>query len=126
MITGAHLLFYSTDPDADRAFLRDVLEFRGIDIGHGWLIVALPPSEAAVHPAAEPFVQDHAGHAMLGAVLYLMTDDLAATIAWLGAKGVACTEIQTASWGSSTAVRLPSGAHLGLYQPTHPTAIGAA
>jgi hypothetical protein len=124
MITGAHFLFYSTDPDADRAFVRDVLGLRGIDIGHGWLIFALPPAEAAFHPADAPLTQPHAERTLMGAVLYLMCDDLGATIATLEARQVSCSAIVEASWGNSTAIRLPSGAELGLYQPTHPTAIG--
>jgi len=124
MITGAHFLFYSTDPGADRAFVRDVLGLRGIDIGEGWLIFALPPAEAAFHPADTPFEQPHAERRLLGAVLYLMCDDLRATIATLEARQVSCAQVVDAPWGSSTAIRLPSGAELGLYQPTHPTAIG--
>ena len=125
MITGAHFLFYSADADADRAFVRDVLELRAVDAGHGWLIFALPPSEAAFHPAERPFTQDQGGEALFGAVLYLMCDDLDATIAALESRKVGFTPVQVAPWGRFTTLRLPSGASLGLYQPTHPTAIGA-
>ena len=76
MINGAHFLIYSKDADADRAFIRDVLGFRPVDAGHGWLIFGLPPSELAVHPGEGDFTQDHAGHEMLGIVLYLMCDDV--------------------------------------------------
>jgi hypothetical protein len=124
MISGAHFLFYSSDPDADRAFFRDVLRFRAVDAGRGWLIFGMPPAEAAVHPANESFVQDQEGTAMLGAVLYLMCDDLASTVKDLEAKGVKTSEIGHAPWGRFTTFRLPSGGSLGLYQPTHPTAIG--
>ena len=72
MIIGAHFLLYSRDADADRQFLHDVLGFRGVDAGDGWLIFALPPAEIAVHPASRNFVQRHAEHELLGAVLYLM------------------------------------------------------
>jgi catechol 2,3-dioxygenase-like lactoylglutathione lyase family enzyme len=124
MIYGAHFLLYSSDPEADRAFLRDVLGFRSVDAGHGWLIFALPPAELAVHPAEGTFVQRHADHDLLGAVLYLMCDDVHAVVRDLRAKKVACSEIVVAEWGLSTTVPLPSGGRLGLYQPTHPTAIG--
>ena len=123
MITGAHVLIYTTDPEADRAFFRDVLEFRGVDIGHGWVIFKLPPSELACHPGDGEFAQRHAGHVMPGALVYLMCDDLHATIAWLAKKQVACTEIETEAWGIRTTVRMPSGGEIGLYQPTHQTAL---
>jgi catechol 2,3-dioxygenase-like lactoylglutathione lyase family enzyme len=124
MVNGAHILLYSKDPDADRAFFRDVLQFRAVDVGHGWLIFALPPAELAVHPGDGDFVQSHAEHAMLGAVVYLMCDDLAGLIRTLEGKGVTCTEVSQAPWGAKTTIRLPSGGEIGLYQPSHPTAIG--
>jgi hypothetical protein len=119
MITGAHLILFSRDAEADRAFFRDVLEFPSVDAGHGWLIFKLPTSEAAVHPidgAVQP--------GMLGAELYLMTDDLQALIKSLAAKNVTCTAIDRERWGTKTTIRLPSGGAIGLYQPTHPTALG--
>jgi catechol 2,3-dioxygenase-like lactoylglutathione lyase family enzyme len=124
MISGAHFLLYSKDSDADRAFFRDVLQFRAVDAGHGWLIFAMPPSELAVHPGSDDAVQSHADHPMLGAELYLMCDDLAESIRMLESKGVHCSEIDEARWGRKTTFRLPSGGEIGLYQPTHPTAIG--
>jgi catechol 2,3-dioxygenase-like lactoylglutathione lyase family enzyme len=124
MVNGAHILLYSKDPDADRAFFRDVLQFCAVDVGGGWLIFALPPAELAVHPGEGDFMQSHAEHSMLGAVVYLMCDDLPEMIRTLDAKGVACTEISQAPWGAKTTVRLPSGGEIGLYQPRHPTAIG--
>ena len=123
MITGAHFLFYSKDPEADRAFFRDVLGLRSIDIGEGWLIFALPPAEAAIHPSDGDFTQQHAGHPLVGAVLYLMCDDLNALITSLKARNVQCTEVVKANWGTSTTIPLPSGGGIGLYQPTHPTAL---
>lgn len=69
MINGAHILFFSTDPEADRAFTRAVLNFPSVDVGGGWLIFALPPTEAAFHPVDQAHVQAHAGHGLLGAVL---------------------------------------------------------
>jgi len=121
MIHGAHFLLYSKDPEADREFFRDVLKFRSVDVGHGWLIFALPPSELAVHPGE--FAQKHADHEVQGCVLYLMCDDLAATLQSLEKQGVSCTEIEEAPWGNKTTVRLPSGGEIGLYQPRHETAI---
>jgi hypothetical protein len=123
MIHGAHVLLYSADPEADRAFFRDVLKFPSVDVGRGWLIFALPPAEAAVHPGDSSHDQSHADHRLLGAVLYLMCDDLDATLRDLSAKKVAHTEIATERWGRKTTIKLPSGGELGLYQPTHPTAL---
>jgi len=88
MIAGAHFLLYSKDADADRKFFKTVLEFPSIDLGEGWLLFALPPSELAVHPDEGEFVQLHAEHPMLGAVLYLMCDDLSSVIGLLKNKGV--------------------------------------
>jgi hypothetical protein len=123
MINGAHVLIYTTDPEADRAFFRDVLEIPSIDIGHGWIIFGLPPSELAVHPGDGEFAQRHAGHVMPGALVYLMCDDLQVEVATLAKKNVHCTEIETERWGIRTTIPLPSGGEIGLYQPTHPTAL---
>lgn len=111
MINGAHVIVYSQDADADRAFFKDVLGFPSVDAGHGWLIFALPPSEAAFHPG------DNGAHQ-----LYLMCDDLKSEISSLAAKGFACEEVQEPPWGSLTTIPLPGGGKLGLYQPKHPTA----
>ena len=124
MITGAHVLFYSTEPEADRAFLRDFLKLRAIDVGEGWLIFTFPPTEAAVHPAEHEHLFQHGGRPMLGAVVYLMCDDLRETMASLKKNGVTFSPIEEAAWGIKTTIRLPSGGDLGLYQPLHPTAIG--
>jgi catechol 2,3-dioxygenase-like lactoylglutathione lyase family enzyme len=123
MITGVHVLLYSEKPEADRAFFRDVLGFRAVDAGGGWLIFKLPPAEAALHPADGDTRQVHGGHTLLGAAFYLMCDDLQAEVKALNAKKVQCTEISKERWGIKTTVRLPSGGEIGLYQPTHPTAI---
>jgi len=120
MFTGAHLLLNSSNAEADRAFLRDVLEFPFVDAGHGWLIFKLPVAEAAVHPTDGV----SAGHGMLSTQLYLMCDDLQATIQALAAKNVVCTKVDTERWGIKTSIRLPSGGEIGLYQPAHPTALG--
>ncbi|MDQ6704386.1 MAG: extradiol dioxygenase [Acidobacteriota bacterium] len=116
MITGAHILLYSKDPEADRAFFRDILKFPAVDAGQGWLIFALPPAEAALHPAGGDPVT-------LGAALYLMCDDLQGTIQSLKEKDVICSGVTAERWGVRTAIQLPSGGELGLYQPTHRTAI---
>ena len=123
MIVGAHWLLYSQDPESDRAFLRDVLDLRPVDAGGGWLIFALPPSELAVHPGSGEFVQRHAEHSMIGSVLYFMCDDLRKTMEELRRKGVALATVTEAPWGLATSIRLPSGGEIGLYEPSHPTAI---
>jgi catechol 2,3-dioxygenase-like lactoylglutathione lyase family enzyme len=112
MISGAHVVLYSKNAEADRAFFRDVLGFKFVDAGHGWLIFALPPGEAAVHPA------DDAAHE-----LYFMCDDLKVEMASLAKKGVKCSNVQEQRWGSITKMRLPGGGEVGLYQPKHPTAL---
>jgi predicted enzyme related to lactoylglutathione lyase len=111
VITGAHAVLFSTDPAADRAFFKDVLGFPSADAGGGWLIFRLPPSEAAFHPTdGDPKHE-----------LYLMCDDLAATVTELESKGVDVTRpVSDARWGIVTAIRLPSGAELALYEPRHP------
>ncbi len=123
MINGAHFLLYSKDPEADRAFFRNVLGFRAVDAGEGWLIFALPPAEMGVHPSDGNFVQQHADHPLFAAVLYLMCNDLRSVIKSLAAKNVRCTEVTEEPWGIKTTIPLPSGGQIGLYQPSHPTAI---
>ena len=115
-------MFYSRNPEADRAFFRDVLEFRAIDIGRGWMIFALPPAEAAVHPGDGQFSETHAGHQMMGALVYLMCDDLDTTMDELAAKGATLTAVTEARWGRLTSLRLPGGGEVGLYEPRHPRA----
>ena len=140
MINGAHVLLYSEKAELDRAFFKDVLGFPAVDVGHGWLIFGLPPAEVAVHPAddanADPQKSaqqmseekkpgaQQSGRRQIGAVLYLMCDDLAAQVAQLRAKGASCGEVHEERWGSVTTIRLPSGAELGLYQPKHAVAYG--
>jgi len=124
MIIGAHVLMYTENAEADRAFFRDILEFPSVDAGHGWLIFSISPAEAAFHPIEEEKRQMmHAGHRMLGAVLYLMCDDLKKFVASLKTKKISCTEIEEENWGIRTTIKLPSGGEIGLYQPTHPTAL---
>ena len=110
MITGVHAVIFTTDAEQDRAFFRDALELPFVDAGEGWLIFALPPAELAAHPADEDGRHE----------LYLMCDDVHATLAELKAKGVDISQpVSDASWGLVTAIRLPSGAELGLYEPKH-------
>ena|SRR5690349_2963555 len=123
MILGAHFLLYSKDAEADRVFFHDVFGFPSVDAGGGWLIFAMSPAEAALHPSDGDSSQRHAGHELLGGVLYLMCDDIHSQIAALKRKNAECTEIETERWGIRTTVRLPSGGEVGLYQPTHPTAL---
>ena len=114
MISGAHVIVYSKNAEADRAFFRDVLGFKSVDAGHGWLIFALPPAEAAVHPS-----DGRGAHE-----LYFMCADLKSEMASLAKKGVRCPDVQEARWGSITKIPLPGGGEVGLYQPKHPTALG--
>jgi catechol 2,3-dioxygenase-like lactoylglutathione lyase family enzyme len=123
MFFGVHLLLYSRDPEADRAFFRDVLGFTAVDAGHGWLIFAMPPAEMAVHPSEAPISVAHAGQDLASGTVYLMCKNLAHTLALLEAKGVPHSEIQEARWGVVTSIPLPGGGNLGLYEPRHPLAI---
>jgi glyoxalase/bleomycin resistance protein/dioxygenase superfamily protein len=123
VINGAHFLLYSKDPEADRAFLRDVLEFDSVDAGRGWLIFALPPAEIAVHPASEDSASPGPEDGMIGAHLYLMCKDLRATMERLQMKKLRFSAVEEPPWGSVTTFPLPSGGRIGLYQPKHPTAL---
>jgi hypothetical protein len=122
MITGTHILFYSENPEADRVFFRDVLEFHAVDAGHGWLIFGLPPAEAGIHPVEGEAKPPGQGQ-LLDAEVYLMCDDLEAQIKELETRKVSCSRVEKAPWGMKTRLRLPSGRQLGLYQPRHPTAL---
>jgi catechol 2,3-dioxygenase-like lactoylglutathione lyase family enzyme len=113
MITGAHVIVYSKDPEADRAFFRDVLKFSSVDAGQGWLIFALPPAEAAFHPAEKNDVHE----------LYFMCDDLKAAKKSLDEHKVKYGPAKEERWGNLIEFALPGGGHIGLYQPKHPTAI---
>ena len=112
MISGAHVIIYSVDAEADRAFFRDVLGFPSVDAGQGWLIFALPPAEIAFHPAGENGKHE----------IYLMCDDVAATIETLERQKVKCAPVADRGWGLLTRVSLPGGGRLGLYEPQHQTA----
>jgi catechol 2,3-dioxygenase-like lactoylglutathione lyase family enzyme len=114
MISGAHVILQSKNAEADRAFFRDVLGFKSVDAGHGWLIFGLPPAEAAFHPSDKNGVHE----------LYFMCDDLKAEMAFLAKKHVKCSKVQEAPWGSITKIWLPGGGKVRLYQPKHPTSLG--
>ena len=118
MIIGAHSIIYSTNPEADRAFLRDVIKLTNVDVGGGWLIFGLPPSEVAVHPSDKNDV-----HA-----LYLMCDDVEAFVAEMKAHDIACGAVENQRWGLVTQLTLPGGGRIGVYQPRHarPTAMSLA
>lgn len=109
MITGAHSIIYSTDPEADRAFLRDVLKLTHVDVGEGWLIFGLPPSEVAVHPSDRNDVHE----------FYLMCKDVKALVTELRQRGIVCAPVQDRGWGVLTEVTLPGGGRLGVYQARH-------
>jgi hypothetical protein len=117
MLIGSHSIIYSTRPEADRTFLRDVLKLPSVDVGDGWLIFGLPPSEVAVHPSGKNDVHE----------FYLMCDDVAAFVAEMKAHGIACAPVQNMGWGALTQVKLPGGGKLGVYQPRHarPETMGA-
>lgn len=112
-INGAHVIIYSQDADADRAFIRDTLGFAGIDAGGGWLIFKLPPAEVAVHP----------GEGGPKHEFYLMCDNIDSLLEDLTAKGVKVSQpVSDEGWGLLTSIRLPSGSDLPLYQQRHPVA----
>ena len=115
MIIGAHVVLYSKDADADRAFFRDILGLKSVDAGRDWLIFALPPAEAAFHPS-----ESNGPHE-----LFFMCDNLTAEMSALAKKNVAFSEIQEARWGSIVKMKLPGGGDVSLYQPKHPTALDA-
>src|SRR6476646_3052288 len=109
MIIGAHSIISSKNPEADRAFLRDVLRLPNVDVGSGWLIFGLPPSEVAVHPSDKNDVHE----------FYLMCDDVNALISEMKKRNIACGPVQNQGWGLLTQLTLPGGGELGIYQPRH-------
>src|SRR5437667_8689984 len=109
MIIGAHSIVYSMSPEADRAFLRDVLKLPSVDVGDGWLIFGLPPAEVAVHPSDKNDVHE----------LYLMCRDVKAFVVAMRERGITCSTVQNRGWGLLTHVTLPGGGRLGIYQPMH-------
>jgi catechol 2,3-dioxygenase-like lactoylglutathione lyase family enzyme len=113
MISGAHMIIYSKDAEADRIYFRDVLGFPSVDAGHGWLIFGMPAAEAAFHPPDENLRHE----------LYFMCEDLKAEMSYLTKKGVPLSTVHQERWGSITKLRLPGGGEIGLYQPKHKTAL---
>jgi hypothetical protein len=109
MITGAHSIIYSTNPEADRALLRDVFKLPHVDVGHGWLIFGLPPAEVAIHPSDKNDVHE----------FYLMCDDVKQFVAAINEHNISCDEIQDQGWGLLTHLTLPGGGKIGVYQPRH-------
>lgn len=109
MISGSHVILYSTDADADRAFFKDVLKLPNVDVGDGWLIFSLPPAELGVHPARESSAQE----------FYLMCDDINAFTDRMGELSVSCSSAESQDWGVLVYITLPGGAKLGVYQPHH-------
>ncbi len=109
MISGAHIVIYSKNAEADRAFFRDVLKFDSVDAGHGWLIFAIPPAEAAFHDS-----ENNGRHE-----LYFMCDDIGATLKDLKSKNVKVSEVAQQRWGKLSSLTLPGGGKVGIYQPSH-------
>jgi hypothetical protein len=109
MITGAHSIIYSKDPEADRGFLKDVLGLPHVDVGDGWLIFGLPPAEVAVHPSEKNDVHE----------FYLICADVDAFVARVTARGLSCSSVRDMGWGRLTQVSLPGGGKLGVYEPRH-------
>ena len=109
MITGAHSIIYSTDPDADRFFLRDVLKFPHVDVGGGWLIFSLTPGEVAVHPSASNNIHE----------LFFMCDDIVAFTKEMSGQSIPCSDLEEMPWGLLTRIRLPGGGSIGVYEARH-------
>ena len=120
MINGAHIVIYTKDPEADRAFFRDVLQLPSVDAGHGWLIFALPPAEAAFHGVEKENAEKDDADSSDRHELYFMCDDLAATLRDLKKKNVPVSTVSEQRWGSLATLTLPSGGKVGIYQPKHP------
>jgi hypothetical protein len=116
VITGAHTIIYSTDPGADRTFLRDVLKIPHVEVGGGWLIFELPPGEVAVHPADNNNIHE----------LYFMCDNIQSLREELSGQSIPCTEIEILSWGRLIRITLPGGGSLGIYQPQRERAASVA
>jgi hypothetical protein len=115
MLTGAHVVVYSKDANADRRF-QDILGFRSVDAGHGWLIFALPAAEVAFHPHDKNNQHE----------MYFVCDNLKAQMDALKKKGARFGEIAEERWGTRTTISLPGGGEIGLYEPKHPVAFGRA
>ena len=110
MINGAHCIIYSRNPEADRAYLRDVLGLSGVDTGTGWMNFTLPPAEIAVHAAEQNDVHE----------IYLQCDSIDAFVARLADKGFGCGAIREYAWGRAVRLPLPGGGSIGVYEPAPP------
>jgi hypothetical protein len=109
MISGAHSVIYSTNPEKDRDFLRKVLKLTHVDVGDGWLIFGLPPSEVAVHPSSKDNIHE----------FYLMCDDIENFKEEMIKHNISCSPTKDRGWGLLTELKLPGGGKLGVYQPRH-------
>jgi hypothetical protein len=109
MLTGAHSIVYSKDPEADRGFLRDVLRLPHVDVGDGWLVFGLPPAEVAVHPSEKNDIHE----------LYLICKDIDSFVAKMESHCIECAPVRNQGWGLLTQVTLPGGGKLGVYEPRH-------
>ncbi|HLY68719.1 MAG TPA: hypothetical protein VKR53_03250 [Puia sp.] len=109
MISGAHSIIYSKDPEADKTFFKDVLHFPNVDLGHGWLIFALPPAEIAVHPANENKDSE----------IYLICDDIHSFTQEMSAQAIPCSPVSDQRWGLLVYLTLPGGGRLGVYEARH-------
>ncbi|HXB44132.1 MAG TPA: hypothetical protein VNV85_08760 [Puia sp.] len=109
IITGVHSIIYSSNPEADKIFFKDILKLPNVDIGHGWLIFALPPSEIAVHPANGNVMHE----------IYLMCDDINKFVEEMSGYKVICSVIENQRWGLLVYLTLPGGSRLGVYEPRH-------
>jgi hypothetical protein len=117
MLTGAHAVLYSTNAEADRAFLRDVLRLPHVDVGGGWLIFGLPPAEVAVHPSDGADRHE----------IYFLCADIGTFVRTMQQKGIACGDVREERWGRVSELTLPGGGHVGVYEPRHarPESVGA-
>src|SRR5690349_9685639 len=113
MISGVHLMIFSKDAEADKAFFRDVLKFSNVDAGHGWLIFKTPPAELAFHPS--DYNDEHE--------IYLMCEDVKAFVKQMSEQNVTCSDIKEERWGRTVNLTLPGGGKLGVYEPKHAKAI---
>lgn len=109
MITGAHSIIYSADAAADMEFFKNVLKFPNVDVGRGWLIFGLPPSEVAIHPSSENGPHE----------FYLLCDDIDAFVKQMADQNIVCSPVKTQRWGNVTELTLPGGGKLGVYEPKH-------
>ena len=116
MINGSHIVIYTKDAEADRAFFRDVLQLSSVDAGHGWLIFAMPPLEAAFHDLDKHDSEKSGQHE-----LFFMCDDIAATLKELKSKKVQVSDVSEQRWGKLAKFELPGGGKIGIYQPSHPS-----